>query len=204
MTENLRLVGPIELTSETSQVSESGFNLLAPNQGTWCTEASASCTDQSLSYISSTEGLGTYFNYYAATASSWNYGNTAQTNEFSVCPSNWQIPTGYTNGDFDVLVGYYSAASDLFGIPVSLVPSGLYHSTEIQNRTAFEAWTRTNTGIAEINVRTFSADTSGNVQPTRAGGVYWGRPVRCIAQQFSNHFEIHRAVRPVGFTVLAI
>ena len=99
MTQNLRLAGPLTLTPENSNVVSSWEMPAQPSGGDydygWVSGSSSSESSYNLiEYIDSEdEQIGTYYNYYVATAGTISgiYNSNEATS--SICPKGWKMPS---------------------------------------------------------------------------------------------------------------
>ncbi len=120
MQENLRLPGGTKLTPSDSNV-KSDWTLLASSSNSWSTN------DQAIQMKNGAPGMavdsgntgdgegwqsnyGNYYSWCAATAESCKLNRTGSSitsgqAEESICPKNWHLPTGDTNGNFYNLFG---------------------------------------------------------------------------------------------------
>ena len=88
MTQDLRLEGPITLTSAESDVA-TDFNLPAP-LSSW-TESDTAAISVAHPAFSGTEGLG--YNFYAASAGTISASETNTESTYSICPKGWTLPS---------------------------------------------------------------------------------------------------------------
>ena len=187
MTENLRLVGPRTLTSSDSDVS-GYFTLTASNSGTWCTESSAECYNQSLILDSGDASYGTYYNWYSATAGTGVYG-TSSSADSSVCPKGWHLPS---NNEHEVLYNaydpsiyggtsyYYNMVTDPSG--PTLVLAGRHHgsSTDYKDYRGFY-WSSGWYGSIYATYM-IANKTDDYIGPIFGSARIYGQSVRCLAQ----------------------
>ena len=141
--------------------------------------------------------IGVYYNYCAASAGSYCYGNGTSVGTPSgnatedLCPAGWRMPIGSTSGEPSALAnaiyGSTGQTSDPTAVTnyrtaLSLPLSGYFNfdsgSAELQNNRAFW-WSSTLRDNSVMN--TFYVDAS-NVLPANYVIRYTGLTLRCIAQ----------------------
>ena len=190
MTENLRLVGPLTITSSNSDIaSGKSFSVPAstdPSVTPWCTEDAASCTDKAIMYDSGNSDYGAYYNWYTATASSGTYDTpTAQgIAQESICPKGWRLPTTFSS-----ITSRYTTLAELTTSPVNLqLAGGIASSSGIMRDQGQQAyyWTSYKTDGSEQfarNARILWLRIEPEViSPTSYWGLLKGLSVRCIAR----------------------
>ena len=188
MTQNLRLNGSIsaeDLNSENTNVLPgSTFSLSASDSGTWCTDDSAACDNQSMTLDTGNSSYGTYYNWYAATAGAGKYETTSGNISASICPRGWRLPTGSSSGEFQALYNQYpSPESMLSGDGPAFVLSGDRSGNSTANQGyASHYWTSTafNSDIA-YNLLLLSSSAN----PADAYYKNRGFTVRCVADDRS-------------------
>ena len=203
MTQNLRLVGPISLTSENSAVSDT-FALPAPVTSTndWTYErvdSTKNLSDVPMHMAASDTSYGVYYNWYTATAGT-GFGDTATsaTAPSSICPNGWHLPTdrewyNFTyaySGEYGTMDGLTAAAS-----PISMVYSGAVYAPQYYNSwkayignagNAGYLWSSTKDNVNPVtmdiygptNTTGYGADIATTISHNYNGDGY---PVRCVA-----------------------
>ncbi len=215
MLQNLKLGSKsdnIALTTADSAVPAAGFTLSSNEAGaegkfpyvTRTDDATAGTTvyvkDKSEYYC--TNDYGCYYNWYTATAGTGKGEGSAATGDgvtvsSSICPKGWNLPTGGSGGQFQVLANAYGgtnaavAAALLVDNPTTakeningskapgLLLSGRYGSGGANDLGAYGYyWSRTSVSIG--SGYDLYINTSG-VGPLDHGSKYRGFAVRCVA-----------------------
>ncbi len=180
MTQNLRLVGPKNLTTSDSDVPSSGFSLTASDSGTWCTDSSAACDNQSMVLNSGSDTYGSYYNWYAATAGTGKYETSSGSVSNSICPRGWRLPTGGSSGEFQTLYGYYNSVSAMMSSPVNFVLSGFrFSSSTFYQGSDGLYWSST---AYDSRGAYYLYLLSSDVRPADDFDKYGGFTVRCVAR----------------------
>ena len=148
MTQNLRLNGPKSASelnsSNTNVLPNSTFALSASDSSAWCGNYSLACVNKSMTLDSGNPVYGTYYNWYAATASSGTYELASGNATSSICPKGWRLPTGGLGGEFDMLYGYYNTFESLAEGDPNYVLSGYrYGSTTAEQGSWGQFWAST-------------------------------------------------------------
>ena len=129
--------------------------------------------------------VGGYYNYCAATAGSYCYGNDTSYGTSSgdatedICPKGWRMPTGNTSGEYQVL--YNNASYNTYAkyrSALRLPFSGTFYDGSAHNRdntSLFWSSTRNNNS----NMYNLYLST-GNVTPSYSTRRYYGYSVRCV------------------------
>lgn len=127
-------------------------NTLCATRGPECTDQvqyNANNLDDSLTQTYDSDsndvawyGYGVYYNWYTATAGNGTFSTTEQSGpnhdgvlSGDICPANWHLPTGGSNGEYDVLnrvINNSSTTSDVVwrAYPNNFVWSGDYNNTK--------------------------------------------------------------------------
>ena len=139
--------------------------------------------------------IGTYYNYCAASAGTYCWGNgTSYTGSpetdpnpnslidvaEDICPKNWRMPTSTENGEYQALYSAYSSNYTNFRRALSTPLSGYYTSGSARDQGTYgRFWSSTwyNTNI----MRDLGMNTSG-VDPSSYYGRGYGFSVRCLAK----------------------
>jgi len=107
MTQNLRLVGPVTLTSSNTNLSSvTSFELPASAGGVWRanTPPLESEVNAKRVYYANDTTNGAYYNWYTATAGVGQYATAGEVSD-SICPKNWRLPNA--NTDWRNVTGSY-------------------------------------------------------------------------------------------------
>ena len=130
---------------------------------------------------SSTQYIGNYYNWYAATAGSGTYAMSTdgQNATQSICPKGWILPTGVnTIGDYTALYDGYGNIQTFYDV-TSIVLSGIYWSTYSSGQGANGLlWTKTTAGA----VSAYDALARNSSFLIDNGYKQAGRAVRCLAR----------------------
>ena len=193
MTENLRLVGPKSLTSDTTDVGVGEtFNLPAQKTGVWCVPSSAedgACYSQVQSVSSGNNTYGMYYSWAAATAGSGTYDTENGTDvPYSVCPKNWRLPTAkaYVASDYRNLFITYGidTLAKATAFPTEFVLSGdRFGGSNRYQGSSGSWWSSSAYEVEGDHVRAHNAYiTEGRILPVNQNGKELGLAVRCITK----------------------
>ena len=183
MTENLRLISTSDITVKPidSDVTSS-FTLKASNSGTWCTDQTAECYNQSYALDSGRDDYGAYYNWYAATAGTGTYDTVSGNAPSSICPKGWRLPTGGSGGEFRVFSEKYNTVMLMLDAP-NIVLSGRYHEDRYmdQPRRAF-LWSCTPVNnISTFRLQVVNLEEDQHITPGTTGyDKSEGFSVRCV------------------------
>ena len=154
-------------------------------------------TVASVTYGEGSGKIGVYYNYCAASAGSYCWGNgtsysgspTSDPNTSSlrdidadICPKGWRMPTSKSSGEYQALYGSYSSASEgqaeAFRNALSTPLSGYFDNGSAYNQGSdggfwSSTWYATNY-MSRLRVY------SGNVDPSSNGSRDYGRSLRCV------------------------
>ena len=133
--------------------------------------------------------IGTYYNFCAASAGSYCYGNGASSGSsatgnaaYDICPAGWRMPTGGASGEYQALAtaipGRTAEDTSSFQAQLSTPVSGNYHDSSARKQGA-DAYFWSSTYNASNRIyNLYISGTSVNSQSShiRAHGV----SVRCI------------------------
>jgi hypothetical protein len=131
---------------------------------------------------------GVYYNYCAASAGSYCYGNattgygTPSDNATEdICPKGWRLSTGGSSGEYQSLYAAYSSDRATFVNALRTPLSGAFVNGSVSNQGSYGGfWSSTRSGsniMYGLNV-----DTS-DVYPQGGSLRHYGSPVRCILNQ---------------------
>lgn len=129
--------------------------------------------------------IGGYYNYCAASAGSYCYGNgtsqgTSSGNATeSICPKGWRLPTGNTSGEYQALYSnsnYNTYAN--YRAALHLPLSGYFDNGSPGNQGSNGSfWSSTRS--SNNNMYRLYLDTSG-ISPALSNGRLYGISVRCV------------------------
>ncbi len=138
--------------------------------------------------------VGGYYNYCAASAGSYCYGNGTSTGTpsgnatESICPAGWRMPTGNTSGEYsalaNVIYGSTSSTSDAtayanYRSALHLPLSGNFYNGSPGNQGRYGSWW-SSTRYSSNYMYYLNADTS-TIGPADYGSRYSGYTLRCVA-----------------------
>ena len=147
----------------------------------------ASRKDSEQSYGEGSAKDGIYYNYCAATAGTYcygdgrDYGSPVMSPTEDICPSGWRMPTGSVDGEYQSLFSTYNGDSSEVISALRLVKAGYLNSgivVNLGNSGLFASSTRSGSKY-EYNM---TLSTSGDIMPQGNNGRYLGTSVRCIAK----------------------
>ena len=128
--------------------------------------------------------IGVYYNYCAASAGSYCYGNGASAGTSSgnaaedICPYGWRLPTGGSSGEFQALYTTYSSNYNNFVDALSTPLSGCFNNGKARSQGSYGYfWSSTRDNTTTM-YRLFV--DSSSVSPQRYGNRNYGYSVRCI------------------------
>ncbi len=168
-----------------------------PNSGSWSSDSVTQATINDITSIAQGK-VGVYYNYCAASAGSYCYGNgTSSTGSPSsdpdpttlrdvtedICPSSWRLPTSGNNGDFANIYAQYSGESPsqvvAFQTMLSTPLSGTFYSGKAfyQGSSGYY-WSSTFGGA--VGMRYLRAASDGVYPSSGNSSRYTGFSVRCI------------------------
>ena len=129
--------------------------------------------------------VGGYYNYCAASAGSYCYGNGTSAGTSSgnatedICPKGWRMPTGSTSGEYQAL--YNNASYNTYAnyrSALHLPLSGYFRSGSAGDQGSDGYWW-SSTKLSDSNMRGLSANT-GNIMPAYNDTRNYGYSVRCV------------------------
>lgn len=130
---------------------------------------------------------GVYYNWYTATAGhgSYSVSTAGATVEGDICPANWRLPTGGSDGEFGALNtainnGRTNTDVNLRNYPNNLIYSGDYNKTVLGGRSTYgRLWSST---VANANNAYRLGFTSGEVTPIKNYNKWDAFAIRCIVK----------------------
>ena len=137
------------------------------------------------SYGSGSGKIGVYYNYCAASAGSYCYGDGTSSGTSSgnaaedICPKGWRLPTGGSSGEYQALYTAYSSNVSSFQAALSTPLSGYFYNGSASNQGSYGYfWSSTrNNDINMYSLYVYST----NVDPTNNNRRCYGSSVRCLA-----------------------
>ena len=128
--------------------------------------------------------IGIYYNYCAASAGSYCYGNGTSEGTSSgnasedICPYGWRLPTGGSSGEFQALYTAYSSNYNNFVDALSTPLSGNFYSGTARNQGFYGSfWSSTRSSNYSMHILYV---TSSSVDPLDYYNRFYGRSVRCV------------------------
>ncbi len=140
--------------------------------------------------------IGVYYNYCAASAGSYCYGDNADNTGSpssdpdtstlrdateDICPASWRLPTGGDEGEYTNLYSQYSSSSNqtaAFQTALSTPLSGFFYSGKAYDQ-GYYGYTWSSTWYDAENIMSLNINVD-NVSPTNHSNRYDGRSVRCV------------------------
>ena len=129
--------------------------------------------------------VGGYYNYCAASAGSYCYGNGTSWGTSSgnatedICPKGWRMPTGNTSGEYQALynnASYNSYAN--YRAALHLPLSGGFYSGSAGDQGSYSSWW-SSTRYSINGMHTLYAGTS-SIYPANSCSRDYGNSVRCV------------------------
>ena len=178
----------IAVDSSTSGACNNAYCVNDPSSGQW---SSTSVTQQTINSVTSiAQGkIGVYYNYCAASAGSYCYGDGTSYGTSSgnatedICPAGWRLPTGGSSGEFNSLYSQYSSGSPsqvvaAFQTALASPLSGYFYSGTARNQGNYGLfWSSTRYSDSSM-YRLYV--NSSNVDPSDYNYRHYGYSVRCI------------------------
>ena len=137
--------------------------------------------------------VGGYYNYCAASAGSYCYGNGTSVGTSSdnatedICPKGWRLPTGNTSGEYPALAnaiyGSTGSTSDAtayanYRSALRLPLSGYFNNGSASSQGSYGRWW-SSTRYGSSSMYRLYANTS-NISPANGDDRYYGSSVRCV------------------------
>ena len=141
--------------------------------------------DQTItSYGEGSGKIGVYYNYCAASAGNYCFGDGTDKGSPSgnatedICPKGWRMPTGDDSGEYQALYTAYSSDATSFRNALSTPLSGYFRSDSAHDQgTDGYFWSSTYSGTGDMyRLRV----NSSNVHPSNNDDRYRGLSVRCL------------------------
>ena len=138
------------------------------------------------SYGAGSGKIGVYYNYCAASAGSYCYGDGVSPGTSSgnatedLCPTGWRMPTGGSSGEYQALYTAYSSNATNFRNALSTPLSGYFGADLAKYQGSVGFWWASTWYIAH-GMCALGVDAS-SVVPVNYDARYSGNSLRCIAQ----------------------
>jgi len=205
MLDNLRLIpDAYELTEDNTNASDTTISYLKNGGGTtsdqyaitgfghWTSGYSYSqpLFNEDSTYFTITSygagsgKIGVYYNYCAASAGSYCYGNGTSSGTSTgdatedICPAGWRMPTGGSSGEYQALYTAYSSDATNFRNALSTPLSGYFYNGSAYYQGDYGYfWSSTrysNNGMRDLIVVGSDVDPAGGISR------YLGLSVRCV------------------------
>ena len=126
--------------------------------------------------------IGVYYNYCAASAGSYCYGNgtsygtsTGDATE-DLCPAGWRMPTGGDSGEYQALYTAYSSDATNYRNALSTPLSGDFYNIAYGQGTYGAFWSSTRINDYVMYILTVGS----SVTPVNGNSRYYGYSMRCL------------------------
>ncbi|MBO4812806.1 hypothetical protein J5491_01525, partial [Candidatus Saccharibacteria bacterium] len=146
-------------------------------------------TVASTTYGKGSGRFGVYYNFCAASAGSYCYGNGTSAGTSSgnatedLCPTGWRLPTGNTTGEYQSLYTAYSSNTTNFLNAISTSLTGHFNSGT-QTATGYGNWW-TSTRNANDKMYDLHTDSTPSVSNSNAYVRSYGFSIRCVKDNSS-------------------
>ncbi|MBR2709015.1 InlB B-repeat-containing protein, partial [Candidatus Saccharibacteria bacterium] len=133
--------------------------------------------------------IGLYYNFCAATAGSYCYGNGTSAGTSSgnatedLCPTGWRLPTGNTSGEYQSLYSAYSSNATNFKNALSTSLTGFFNSGSKATDSYGDWWSSTRSST-EGKFYMLNAGAS-QLLPNHQDYRYYGLTIRCMKDNSS-------------------
>ena len=136
------------------------------------------------SYGEGSGKIGVYYNYCAASAGNYCFGNGTSFGSPSgdatedICPKGWRMPTGGSSGEYRALYTAYSSDATSFRNALSTPLSGSFYSGSASSQGTYgEFWSST---YLNANNMYYLRVNSSYVAPSNSSNRNPGNSVRCL------------------------
>jgi uncharacterized protein (TIGR02145 family) len=137
------------------------------------------------SYGSGSGKIGVYYNYCAASAGSYCYGDGTSEGTSSgdaaedICPAGWRMPTGGSSGEYQALYTAYSSNVTDFKNALSTPLSGSFRDGSARSQGSYGSfWSSTR--ISDRAVYLLYVDSYDSAKPQLYDYSFLGSSVRCL------------------------
>ena len=190
--QNYYSVPMIAVDSTTSGSCNNAHCVEDPTSGQWSYDSETSETINGTTSIVQGK-IGVYYNYCAASAGSYCYGNgTSDTGSPTsdpdtttlldvtedICPAGWRLPTSNSGGEFQALYTAYGSNVNNFQTALSTPLSGRFYSGKANDQGRY-GWFWSSTWSSTDNMRRLYVSSS-YVYPSTYDFRDYGFSVRCI------------------------
>ncbi|MBR2543282.1 hypothetical protein IKF03_01630, partial [Candidatus Saccharibacteria bacterium] len=180
MAQNLKLIGPLTITPDNSDVS-TNFSVPASAGGIWAsgTYDATNANSPHAYYFSSTDSV--YYNWWTSVAGSMNFSSTSGTAASSICPKNWKLPLA---SEHQALGNSYSNYHSDF-IPASraqLSGQYVYTTGNVANTGSRGVLWSSNPNSAGYSALAFLFTRNGYGIDYTSFDKVGGLPIRCVAR----------------------
>ena len=147
----------------------------------------ASRKDSEQSYGEGSSKDGIYYNYCAATAGTYcygdgsSYGSPAMNPTEDICPSGWRMPAGSVDGEYQALFSAYSGDSSEITTALRIVKAGYVNSGLIVSL-GYSGLLASSTRSGSKYSYNMTLSTTGDIMPQGNNNRILGTTVRCIAK----------------------
>ena len=176
------ITGVVEWTDSPTYASDFSFSdpLIATSGSGWNKDTTTT------GYGNGSGKIGVYYNYCAASAGSYCYGNGTSQGTSSgnatedLCPAGWRMPSGDLAGEYQALYTAYNSDAGIFKNALSTLLSGRFYDGSVNHQGFIgEFWSSTR--ISNYYMYGLYV-TSSRVEPTDNISRDYGRSMRCLLQ----------------------
>ncbi len=146
---------------------------------------------------SGTGKIGVYYNFCAASAGSYCYGNGTSYGTSSddatedICPAGWRMPTSGVNGEYGALLTAYSNDRAAFVNALRTPLSGSFNNGQASLQSpASYGYFWSSTRVDDDRMRRLSVDASSTLDTSSAIFRRYGYPIRCILDQVNSIADV--------------
>ncbi len=170
----------------TSEINKDTWSFSLLNKYSIPLTYSGAKNDVVTGYGSGSKKVGVYYNFCAASAGSYCYGNGVLAGSSSgnatedICPKGWRLPTGGTSGEYKSLLSAYSSNVTSLRNALSIALSGYYSTgskSDLDTAANFATSTRYNNSVMNYTKYTTS---DGLVLDETSGTRNTGNSIRCL------------------------
>ena len=174
------ITGVVEWTDSPTYASGYSYSdpLIATSGSGWSKDTTTT------SYGNGSGKIGVYYNYCAASAGSYCYGNSTSYSTSTgdatedLCPAGWRMPTGGSAGEYQALYTAYNSDATIFRNALSTpLPGIFFKGSAIDQGTGGFFWSSTRYSDYGMYILVV---VSSNVDPAYNSGRGSGYSMRCL------------------------
>lgn len=175
MTQNLRIVNKTITSNDSDLPNGESYTIPASSLSNFTTAYNTSAA-----YAKPAYEIGSYYNFYTATAGFGTSSVTSGNSSKSICPKGWRLPTGGNISEFSTLYENYSSEYAMkLSDPGFINAVFVYNGSDGYSGPIGQYWSSTVIDADNVyNLRLNSSD----VDPAYSINKYYGISVRCIAK----------------------